>query len=147
MIRLSRNNTEGQPLSTFIHPKQTDPMQQTQGNTWVNVVQHGKPLTAPKDPENMEHDNQHPQKPTNNLALFSTHDAVNDKDVPKTAASGHETQPNKTPQLTGSKEHVRMDDEGTVHTDENIDYATPETETDIKEAFPKLMSQKKINPY
>jgi hypothetical protein len=33
--------------------------------------------------------------------------------------------------------------EGTVHTDENIDYATPETETDLKEAFPKIMSKKR----
>jgi hypothetical protein len=89
------------PYCRSSHPKQTDPIQQTQGNTWANVVQHGKTLTAPKDPNNMEHDNQYPQQVTNNLELLSTHDAVNDNDVPKNTDSGHEAQTNKTPGLMG----------------------------------------------
>jgi hypothetical protein len=90
----------------------------------------------------MEHDNQHPQQPTNNLLLLSTHDAVNDKDAPKNADSGHEAQTNKTPRLMGSKEHVHMAEE-MFHTDENIVYANPETETDVKEAFSKTISKKR----
>jgi hypothetical protein len=36
-----------------------------------------------------------------------------------------------------------MAEEETFHTDENIDCATPETETDINEAFPKMISKKR----
>jgi hypothetical protein len=131
------------PYRRSSQPKQTDPTQQTQGNTWANVVQHGKTITSPKDPDNMVHDNQHPQQPTNNLELLSTHDVLNDKDVPKNTDSGHEAQTNKTPRLMGSKERVHMAEEEAFHTDENIYYATPETETDIKEAFPKMISKKR----